>query len=414
MESPEPGQLRRALGLLDAVGIGFGAIVGAGIFVVTGVAAGIAGPSLIVALGLAGAAAAANALSSAQLAAVYPYAGGSYEYGYRVLGAWPGYIAGWMFLASKTAAAGTVAIGLGGYLGALAPGLPLRTAAVTAIVLFTLLNLYGVKRTSMANLAIVAASVGALLLFVVVAGDDVSASNFEPFAPAGGAGILRAAALLFFAYTGYARIATLGEEVRDPQRTIPRAVVITIVGAILLYAAVATVAIGTAGAPTLARTSAPLYVAAAVTPHAWLPVVVATGGVAAMLGVVLSQILGLSRMTVAMARRDDLPPLLADVDSRDVPRNAVIAVGIVATVVAATGALDAVVAAASFTILVYYGITNVAALRLREGAVWLPAWVPVFGLIACTVLAFALDARTILTGLVVLAVGILVRLMLRR
>lgn len=414
MESREPRQLRRALGLLDAVGIGFGAIVGAGIFVVTGVAAGIAGPSLIVALGLAGAAAAANALSSAQLAAVYPYAGGSYEYGYRVLGAWPGYIAGWMFLASKTAAAGTVAIGLGGYLGALVPGLPTRIAAVAAIVLFTLLNLYGIKRTSAWNLAIVAASVGALLLFVLFAGNDVSATHFEPFAPEGGAGILRAAALLFFAYTGYARIATLGEEVRDPQRTIPRAVVITIIGAILLYAAVATVAIGTAGAAALARTTAPLHVAAAGTPHPWLPATVAIGGVAAMLGVVLSQILGLSRMTVAMARRDDLPSRLSGVDDHGVPRYSVIVVGIVAAIVAATGALDAVVAAASFTILVYYGITNAAALRLREGTRWLPAWVSVFGLLACAVLAFALDARTIVTGLVVLAIGILVRLLLRR
>ncbi|HEU5210839.1 MAG TPA: APC family permease [Longimicrobiales bacterium] len=414
MASDNAPQLRRALGLLDAVGIGFGAIVGAGIFVVTGVAAGAAGPALIVALGIAGAAATANALSSAQLAAVYPYAGGSYEYGYRLLGGWAGYIAGWMFLASKTAAAGTVAIGLGGYLGALVPDLPPRAAGVAAIVLFTVLNLFGVKRTSAANLAIVAASVGALLVFVLFAANDATGASFEPFAPTGIGGIMRAAALLFFAYTGYARIATLGEEVHHPERTIPRAVMITIVGAILLYAAVAAVAIGTAGAPALARTAAPLYVAASSTSHAWLPALVAVGGLAAMLGVVLSQILGLSRMGFAMARRDDLPAMLSRVDERGVPRTAVIVVGTVAAIVAATGALDAVAAAASFTILVYYGITNAAAIRLRNPERWLPAWVPVFGVLACATLALSLDLRTIIVGLVVLAAGVVVRVVQRR
>lgn len=414
MHSGNPAELHRALGLLDAVGIGFGAIVGAGIFVVTGVAAGVAGPSLVVAFAVAGAAATANALSSAQLAAVYPYAGGSYEYGYRLLGAWPGYIAGWMFLASKTAAAGTVAIGLGGYLGALVPGLPPRAVGVGAIVLFTLLNLFGVKRTSTANLVIVAVSVGALLTFVAFAADDITRTRFEPFAPAGMSGVMRAAALLFFAYTGYARIATLGEEVRQPERTIPRAVIITITGAILLYAAVATVALGTAGAAALAETAAPLHIAASATPHDWLPPLVAAGGLAAMLGVVLSQILGLSRMSFAMARRNDLPEILSRVDDRGVPRAAVMVVGAVAAVVAATGALDAVAAAAALTILVYYGITNVAALRLGAAERWLPAWVPAFGALACATLALSLDLRTIVIGLAVLMAGVLARVLQHR
>ena len=414
MAARDSAQLHRSLDLLDAVGIGFGAIVGAGIFVVTGVAAGIAGPSFVVALGIAGVAATANALSSAQLAAAYPYAGGTYEYGYRVLGAWPGYVAGWMFLASKATAAGTVAIGLGGYLAALLPGLPPRLAGVTAIVVFTLLNLYGVRRTSAVNLAIVATSVGALLVFIVFAADDVARTRFTPFAPEGAYGIMRAAALLFFAYTGYARIATLGEEVRKPEVTIPRAVVITIVGALLLYAAVATVAIGTAGAPALARTAAPLHVAAAATPHAWLPTLVAAGGLAAMLGVILSQILGLSRMVFAMARRNDLPGRLSEVDERGVPRSAVLIVGLAAAVIAATGALDAVAAAAAFTILVYYGIANVAALRMPRAGRWLPAWIPTFGLVACAILALSLDARTLVIGLIVLTAGVLLRVLRSR
>ncbi|HUF35242.1 MAG TPA: amino acid permease [Gemmatimonadales bacterium] len=214
-----PPGLRRDLGLLDAVGIGFGAIVGAGIFVVTGVAAGIAGPAFLLGLLVAGIAATANALSSAQLAAEYPQSGGTYEYGYQVLNPWAGFAAGWMFLASKISAAGTVALGLAGYLAGLVPGLPPRAVAVTAILFFTLLNYFGVRRSSRANLTIVAVSLGSLLLFVALGASAFRSENLVPFAPQGWRGVLEAAAILFFAYTGYARIATLGEEVHEPRKS---------------------------------------------------------------------------------------------------------------------------------------------------------------------------------------------------
>jgi basic amino acid/polyamine antiporter, APA family len=405
-----PSQLRRDLGLLDAVGIGFGAIVGAGIFVVTGVAAGIAGPAFLVGLFIAGIAATANALSSAQLAAEYPQSGGTYEYGYQVLTPWAGFTAGWLFLASKIAAAGTVGLGLGGYLAALVPGLSPRWVAVTAILLFTALNYFGIRRSSRVNLAIVAVSLGSLLVFVAVGAASFQVERLTPFAPAGWRGVLEAAAILFFAYTGYARIATLGEEVHDPRRTIPRAVIITIVGAILLYSAVALVAVGAAGSAALAATPAPLLVAAEQTGVAWLALVLAVGGLTAMLGVILSQVLGLSRMVFAMARRGDLPPFLALVNgATGVPERAVLAVGAIAAVVAATGTLAGVAAAASFTILIYYWIANLAALRMPRSAKLFPDAVPLVGLVACAVLAVSLRPGTILIGLVVLAVGFALR-----
>jgi APA family basic amino acid/polyamine antiporter len=404
------GSLRRSLGLLDSVAIGLGAIIGAGIFVVTGVAAGVAGPSLLAGLAIAGVAAAANALSSAQLAAVYPVAGGTYEYGYRVLG-WPyGFAAGWMFLAGKIASAGTVALGLAGYLGVFAPGVPPRWIAVGAVVAFTALNALGVRRSSQANVAIVAVSVGALVTFTIAGAAAFDASNLRPFAPAGWGGALRSAALLFFAYTGYARIATLGEEVRDPATTIPRAVVITIAIAVVLYFAVAVVALGVAGAPALASSPAPLHAAAQRTGTDWLAPVVAAGGIAAMLGVILSQLLGLSRMAYAMARRGDLPGGLAHVSARTaVPVRAILAIGAVATVIAATGTLGGVAAAASFTILLYYAIANLAALRMPAERKRFPDAVPVVGLAACVLLAFALPVRTIAIGLGLLAAGFAVR-----
>jgi len=410
----QTNELRRALGLVDAVGIGVGAIVGAGIFVVTGVAAGVAGPAFLLGLLLAGAAAAANALSSAQLAAAYPRAGGTYEYGYQVLSPALGFAAGWLFLTSKITAAGTVALGLAGYLEALLPGLPPRAVAVAAVILFTVLNYHGVRRSSRANLLIVAVSVGALVLFVVAGIPSFRMANLRPFAPAGWQGVLRAAALLFFAYTGYARIATLGEEVRDPRRTIPRAIEITIGGVLVLYLAVALVATGAAGTDTLARTAAPLEAAARSFGPAWVPTAVAVGGVAAMLGVILSQLLGLSRMAFAMARRGDLPRSLEAVHPRHgVPGRAVLAVGAAAAVVAATGTLAGVAATASFTILLYYGIANLAALRMPRDAKLFSDAVPAFGLAACALLALSIEPRIILTGLALLAVGFLLRWLVR-
>lgn len=407
--------LRRDLGILDAVGIGFGAIVGAGIFVVTGVAAGIAGPAFLLGLFIAGIAATANALSSAQLAAEYPQSGGTYEYGYRVLNPWAGFAAGWMFLASKISAAGTVALGLAGYLSGLVPGLPPRVVAVGAILLFTVLNYFGIRRSSRANLAIVAVSLGSLILFVVLGASAFRVENLRPFAPEGWRGVLQSAAILFFAYTGYARIATLGEEVHEPRTTIPRAVLITITGAILLYFAVAIVAVGAAGAVPLASTAAPLRIAAGSTGFSWLPVAVSIGGLTAMLGVILSQVLGLSRMAFAMARRGDLPRFLEHIHPTSaVPDRAVLLVGAIAALVAATGTLRGVAAAASFTILIYYGIANLAALCMPARAKLFPDFVPIVGLAACALLAISLTPTTVTTGLAVLVVGLFARWLLHR
>jgi APA family basic amino acid/polyamine antiporter len=407
--------LRRDLGLLDAVGVGFGAIVGAGIFVVTGVAAGVAGPAFTLALMIAAVAATANALSSAQLAASYPQAGGTYEYGYRLLGPRTGFVAGWMFLASKVSAAGAVAIGLAAYLDPFVAGVNPRAIAVLAVLSFTGLNYFGIRRSSRVNLAIVGCSVGALVVFVVTGVAAFREDNVVPYAPGGLGGTLEAAALIFFAYTGYARIATLGEEVRDPKRVIPRAVMITVGGAVVLYVAVGIVAVGAVGAEALARTPAPLRVAAESFSLPWVPVVVSIGGLAAMLGVILSQVLALSRMVFAMGRRGDLPRRFAEVDPRHgVPRFAVLLVGCVAAAVALTGTLEGVARAASLTILVYYFIANLSALRMPVELRMFPAIVPGTGLVACALLALSLDLSAIAAGALILVCGLLVRAVVRR
>ena len=207
-------KLRRDLNLFAAIGVGLGAIIGAGVFVVTGVAAGVAGAAFIFGLLLAGLVATFNALSSAQLAATYPQSGGTYEYGYQVLHPWLGFTAGWMFLASKMAAGGTVALGFAGYLSALVPGIPQRPIAIAAVLLLALINYFGIQKTGWLNTFIVSISLLSLIIFVLAGLPTIDLNNFLPFAPTGFTGILHSTALLFFAYTGYARLATLGEEVR--------------------------------------------------------------------------------------------------------------------------------------------------------------------------------------------------------
>ena len=305
-----------------------------------------------------------------------------------------------------------MALGLGAYASILIPVLDARMQAIGAVVVFTALNYVGVRRTSRVNLAIVAVSLGSLIIFAAAGAGSFRMANLQPFMPAGWGGVFEASAILFFAYTGYARIATLGEEVRDPKRTIPRAIVTTIVSASLLYLAVAAVAVGAVGADALAGNPAPLAEAAR-TRGTWLRTVVAAGAVTAMLGVILSQILGLSRMVFAMARRADLPPALAAVHPRyGTPHRAVLAVGAAAAIVAAFGTLQTVAAAASFAILVYYGIANLSALRLPPEDRLYPSVVPMAGAIVCAVLALALSPRTILGGVILLVVGVAVRLLM--
>lgn len=253
---PEPQWLTRELGVFGATMMGPGSIVGTGVFVSIGVAAGATGPSIVLAIALAAAVATCNALSSAQLAASHAVSGGTYEYGYRYLSPGLGFTAGWTFLCAKTASAATAALGLSGYLLRLL-GVDPRwhvVAAVAAVIGFTLLVLGGVKRSNRVNIIIVTATLASLGLFILLGLPDLAANgraNLVPiFPPADGdglSGFFYATALMFVAHTGYGRIATLGEEVKNPRTAIPRAIVVTLGVSAVLYMFVAVVAIGAIG-----------------------------------------------------------------------------------------------------------------------------------------------------------------------
>lgn len=414
-----PQQLRRELGLGGAILLGLGSMVGTGVFVSIGVAAGVAGPSVILAVLIGGAVALANGLSSAQLAASHPVSGGTYAYGYRYLRPWLGFSAGWLFLLAKSASAATAAQGFAGYalsaLGMHSPALRTGVAVVTVLVI-TGVVIGGVRRSNRANTAIVAVTFGALVFFILAGLTRLDPANFTPFLaapgeePGGLAGLLSASALMFVAFTGYGRIATMGEEVRDPRRIIPRAIITTTVITALLYVGVAVVGIGSAGAGSMSSAAqanaAPLET---IIQGFGIPggaALLALGAMAAMLGVLLNLILGLSRVLLAMGRTGDMPKAVARLDaSGSTPTVAVLVMGGVVAALALIGDVKTTWSFSAFTVLIYYALTNLAALQLsKEGRLY-PAWIAWAGLAACLFLAFWVDPTIWATGLGLLAVG---------
>jgi APA family basic amino acid/polyamine antiporter len=384
--------------------VGLGAMLGAGVFAAFGPAAHAAGSGLLLALALAAGIAYCNATSSARLAALYPQAGGTYVYGRERLGRFYGFLAGWGFVVGKIASCAAMAITFAAYA---APGYE-RPVAVAAVVVLTAVNTQGIQRTAALTRVIVVLVLAGLVLAVVaaLAGDHPHADRLMPVTGTGAYGILQAAGLLFFAFAGYARLATLGEEVREPERTIPRAIPLALGIVLVVYAAVAVTVLTVLGPGRLAHATAPL--AAAVQTgslHSLTPLVRAAAAVAC-LGVLLSLVAGVGRTAFAMASNRELPHVLARVHPRHkVPWVAEVAVGAVVVVLAATLDLRHAIGFSSFAVLVYYAIANASAFTLRRRGLQVLA---VAGAAGCLAVAFSLPWTSVAAGAGVLAAGSLV------
>lgn len=401
--------LRPQLGLFDAISVGLAAILGAGIFAVIAPAAGIAGPALLVSFGIGAFVALCNALSSAQLAAVLPRSGGTYQFGRRMLGPWWGFSSGWMFLVANTVGPGAIALAFGGYLNAVLSVVPARVAAVVIALVMTLLNAAGIRRSVRVTDAVVVLSVLSLLAVVVIGLPSARAPNLVPFAPDGVSGILRATGLLFFAYTGYSRIATLVEEVHSPKQTIPRATVIALGTATVLYLLVAITVISVLGASRLSTSSSPLEETMAAVGNGVGVAIVAAGALMTTFNEGLSDLLGVSRVAFAMGREADLPKALASLGAGQNPWRSVVFVGVISILVAAFAPFYLAVAVSSFGTLLYYCVTNISALRLSKEQRTFPRVLAMAGLLGCVALAFSLAPPEVGIGLGVLLVGIAFR-----
>lgn len=405
---PQPGLARR-LTTADAVHIGVGSMVGAGIFTVFAPASRAAGNGLLLALALAALVAFCNATSSAQLAAQYPTSGGTYVYGRERLGPWWGFVAGWGFVIGKTASCAAMALTFAAYV---APPAWQKPVGVIAVLALTAVNYRGITRTALLTRVLVtvvlACLVAAVALLLASRGTHLAAVSVLPTtAP----GLLQGAALIFFAFAGYARIATLGEEVVAPSRTIPRAILVAFAIVVPLYALVAVALEHSIGITALAQTTAPL--AAAVTDvgaASWWSVVVGLGAAVASLGALLALVAGVGRTVLAMARNGDLPrPLAAVHPTYVVPHVAEVALALVVCALVLTTDLRGAIGFSSFGVLTYYGVANASALTQDAAHRRFPRVLAGLGVLGCVLLALAVPAASLVAGVVVLAVGVVGR-----
>lgn len=413
--------LERKLGLTDAIMIGLGSMIGAGIFAAFAPAAAAAGAGLLVGLAIAAVIAYCNATASAQLAAQYPTSGGTYVYGRERLGHWPGFLAGWSFVIGKTASCAAMALTCAAYL---APDGWEKPVAVAVVMGLTAVNYFGVTRTAQLTKIIVVAVLCVLAVVIVLGLSSKPVTNGagpDPFATFGAGnlfehgwtGILQSAGLLFFAFAGYARIATMGEEVKEPRVAIPRAILTSLGIALALYVAIASTALWALGPDALATSSAPL--ADMVTHVPWaVPVVKAGAGLAA-LGALLALITGIGRTSLAMARNGDLPRWLAEVHPKyAVPHRAELVLGIVVCVLVVSVDLRGAIGFSSFGVLLYYLVANVAAWTQSPGHRRYPRVLQIVGAIGCLALTIFLPATSVAIGVVVLVVGSCLRLVALR
>lgn len=402
--SGSSGELQRRLGLFDAVVIGLGSMIGAGVFAALAPAARAAGSGLLAGLGLAAVVAYCNATSSARLAARHPASGGTYVYGRERLGDFWGYLAGWSFVVGKTASCAAMALTVGAY----AWPAHAHTVAVSAVVLVTAVNYVGVRKSAWLTRVIVAVVLAVLVAVVVacLASGTSETARLDLTTGTSPGGILQAAGLLFFAFAGYARIATLGEEVRDPARTIPRAIPLALGIVLAVYAAVAVAVITVLGTPALGEATAPLADAVHEAGTDALAPAVRAGAAVAALGSLLALLLGVSRTTLAMARDRHLPHVLAAVHPRfKVPHRAELVIGALVAVLAATTDLRGAIGFSSFGVLLYYAVANASAWTLKPHEHRPARGVPAAGLAGCLALAFALPLSSVISGTVVVLLG---------
>jgi APA family basic amino acid/polyamine antiporter len=386
-EGAQKSGLKPSLGLFDATAISVGAIIGAGIFVVTGIAAGYAGSALIISMLVAAIISLLTALSFAELTAWQPKEGSIYEYTYQLISPFAGFLTGWMWILSNTFAGAAVSLGFAHYLTALLPILPANWIAAIICIAFTMLNFFGIRQSALINNFLVAAKLLILAFFIILGLAYINPSNFTPFAPFQ-VGVFYGACYIFFAYGGFARVAVIAEEVKDAKRNVPKAILLSLAISTIVYILVGVVAVGLIGSSKLSDPSSPaLTHAISATGNATAVYVVSAGGLLATASVLLTSILGVSRMAYAMARRKDIPQTLSKLHPRyNTPYYSIWIIGALMTLLALFIDLTKVVAISTFALLFYYAFANVSAIRLKVQKRLYPRFVPILGAITCLAL----------------------------
>jgi len=380
--------LKKTLGLLDATALSVGAIIGGGIFVVIGITAGLAGSALVISMIIASLIALFTALSFSELAKWQPVEGSVYEYARQLISPFSGFLAGLMWIISNTFIGAAVSLGFAYYLTAAIPGLPTNIIAAALCLIFTIINFIGTHKSARLNTVLVIAKLFALFVFIIYGAFYITPSNFEPFSIIN-INVLYGAIFVFFAYTGFARAAVVAEEVKNPNRNVPRAMLYSLGISTVIYVLVGIVAVGLVGAPTLANSNSPLIEAISITGNQLVISIIAVGGLLATTSVLLTAILGVSRMTFSMARRKDLPQLLSKLHPTFcTPYYSILIIGFIMAGLVLFIDLTRVVAISTFASLFYYAIANIAAIKLKNRKKLKQKIIPFAGLISCIIMLF--------------------------
>jgi APA family basic amino acid/polyamine antiporter len=385
-KSTEQSKFKQSLGLFDATAISVGAIIGAGIFVVTGIAAGLAGSALVVSMLIAAVIAVFTALSFAELAAWLPKEGSAYKYTTMLVSPFAGFLAGWMWMLSNTFTGAAVSLGFAYYLTAVFPSLNANIVAAVLCIAFTALNYFGIRQSALFNNFLVMAKLLILTFFILLGSFFFSLNNFTPFVPFE-TGVFYGACYIFFAYGGFARVSVIAEEVKDAKKNVPRAILISLVVSTIVYILVGVVAVGLVGATRLSGSDSPLTEAISITGNTPATYVVSAGGLLATASVLLTSILGVSRMAYAMSKGKDIPQVFSRMHSKyNTPYYSVWIVGVSMTLLVLFIDLTRVVAISTFTLLFYYSLANVSASRLTVQKRLYPRFVPILGTVTCLAL----------------------------
>ena len=395
-------ELKRTLNLFDAASIGIGAIIGAGIFVVLGIAIGYAGPAIIISMIIAGIVASFTAFSFAELGSAIPKEGGVYEYAHEMISPSVGFIVGCLWVFAQIVAGTAISLGFASYFVAVFPLFSIKIVAVSIALLLTGLNLVGIKKSATVNNILVLTKIVILCLFIGIGIFHINSSNYSPFTPNGFFGILQGAAFIFFAYLGFGRIATLGGEVKNPKRTLPLSILFALAICVILYILTGIVATGLQDYRILAESGSPIADAAKVMGNFTLVAIISFGALIATASVLLTNLIGLSRVSFEMARNGQLPKYIAKVHSRfGTPYISILAMGALTAALAFFLDLKQTAAITSFSILSTHVALNYSAIRLRKKIPNLKTFkaplypvIPLLGMVSCIILMFSLPKES--------------------
>jgi len=408
-------KLKRNLNLFDATALAIGAIIGAGIFVISGVAAGLAGPAIVLSIITAGIVSSLTAFSYTKLSSVFPEEGSIYIFAKKAISPFAGFITGWLWIFENIVAGATVSLGLASYVVSLFPQLPLIPIAISAVLILTFLNLIGIKQSSIFNALLVLLKLSALFLFIIIGFFHLNLSFYEPFMPNGIGGVLNGAALIFFAYIGFGRPATAAEEIKNPRKTIPRSIILALALSTIVYILVGIVSVGLIPYQKLASSSSPIADAVeyGIKIH-WLKLFVSFAAVVATLSVLLTTLIGVSRVTFAMSRDKSLPKFFSKIHTKlDTPYIAIIITGLITAILPIFGSLKQIASVTNFGALFVYSMVNLSAVMLLKKKIkhdfkkLFHILIPLLGLISCITLLFFLNFESWLIGIIWIIIGII-------